>query len=350
MIYKENWEKAKERMNAWWNCEIIDRPCIQVTAPKAGKQVEIPDTEDLNKFWTDVNFVLDRVEKIINSTFYGGEAFPVYFPNLGPDIFSAYIGAQLTFAKETTWVTPIIKDWDNKPELRFDRNNKWWELTVKLTEEAIKRSNNKFFVGLTDIHSGMDAVSALRGPENLCMDLIYFPDEVKRVMKFMESMWLEIYEGLYNIIQKGMKGSTTWLSVWSPGRYYPVSCDFSCMISNEMFRDFVLPELLTEINHLDHSLYHLDGPGAIRHLETLFDIPKLNGIQWVPGEGSGPMIQWVPLLKKIQNDGKILHISVESDEVIPILKELSPKGLMISTWTDTEENAKALISSLYKFV
>lgn len=346
----EKFEQAKKRIDAWWNNEIIDRPCIQITAPKDKVKQTIPDTEDLNKFWMDVNFVLDRAEKIIESTLYAGEAFPIYFPNFGPDVFSAYLGCELTFAKDTSWAHPIIKDWENPLDLYFDKNNRWWKKTTELTEEAVKRAKGKYFVGLTDIHGGMDSLLALRGPENLCLDLIYHPDEIKKAMKFLENMWFEVYDGLYSIIQRKQKGSTTWLSVYSTGRYYPVSCDFCCMVSTDMFKKFILPELLAEINFLDHSLYHLDGPGAIHHLDTLLEIPKLNGIQWVPGDGNGPMIKWVPLLKKIQNAGKILHLSVEAKEVIPLLKELSSKGIMFSTSVEREEDAKSLISSLYKFI
>ena len=36
MLYKQDWGAAAERMNAWWAGEAIDRPIIQVTAPRDG--------------------------------------------------------------------------------------------------------------------------------------------------------------------------------------------------------------------------------------------------------------------------------------------------------------------------
>lgn len=103
-------------------------------------------------------------------------------------------------------------------------------------------------------------------------------------------------------------------------------------------------------------LYKDDWEEAKKRIEAWWNneiidrpcIQKLNGIQWVPGEGNGQMIRWLPLLKKIQNTGKILHLSVKAEEIIPLLKELSPKGIMFSTSVEKEEDAKALISSLYK--
>ena len=34
LLYKEDWPEAQERLKAWWKGEIIDRVCIQVTAPR----------------------------------------------------------------------------------------------------------------------------------------------------------------------------------------------------------------------------------------------------------------------------------------------------------------------------
>lgn len=212
-----------------------------------------------------------------------------------------------------------------------------------MIETAVEAGEGRYMVGLTDMHGGGDALAALRNPEDLCRDLIDCPQKVKEMMAFLTPLWFEVYEGQHNLIQRKMQGSTTWLPAWSPGRYYPTSCDFICMISQEMFREFFLDDIIAQVEWLDHSLFHLDGPGAIKHLDLLLEIPKLGGIQWVPGAGSPSMTHWIPLLKRIQAAGKNLHLSVASDEVLPLLSALSPKGLMLSTWCRTESEAKDLI-------
>lgn len=69
------------------------------------------------------------------------------------------------------------------------------------------------------------------------------------------------------------------------GRGYPVQNDFSALISTSMHQEFFLEELLNEINYLDNSIYHLDGPDASKHLNIILEIPHLNAIEWVPGAG-----------------------------------------------------------------
>ena len=80
---------------------------------------------------------------------------------------------------------------------------------------------------------------------------------------------------------------------------------------------------------LDTCIFHLDGPGAIRHLDTLLEIDELDAIQWVPGHGNPPAKAWLAMLKKVQCAGKSLWISTPPEDVHAILEELRPEGLMI---------------------
>jgi hypothetical protein len=343
MLFKANWETARERMIAWWAGEELDRALMQVTARRPGEH-KVPPPANLEQQWLDVDHVLARTEESMRLTYYAGEALPVYYPNLGPDVFAAYMGCDLEFGTETSWSVPLVRDWSDLPKARFDRGNKWWRLTLRMLEEAGQRLGGKCLLGVTDLHGGGDGVAALRDPLQLNLDLIEHPDEVKAAMRLVQEAWFPIYDGEYDIIKKNAPGSTAWLSVWSPGRYFPVSCDFCTMVSPAMFQEFFLPELLAEIEWLDHSIYHLDGPGALRHLDTLLAIPKLGGIQWVPGANRGPMMQWLPVLKRIQAAGKLLHIYVEDgSEIEPLLRTLSPKGLCISCGVASVEEADDLL-------
>jgi hypothetical protein len=58
------------------------------------------------------------------------------------------------------------------------------------------------------------------------------------------------------------------------------------------------------------------------------------------------MLHWIPLLKRIQEAGKLLHLSVSPHEIESLLGELSPKGLMLSTGCSTEAEARELLSKI----
>ena len=157
---------------------------------------------------------------------------------------------------------------------------------MEMIERATACAPGRYFVWLADLHGGMDALSAMRGREQLCLDMIERPDTIKNIMEtVITPLWFDIYDGMRQPIQEKQIGTSIWLTAWSPGKWYPTSYDFAALISPEMFDEFILPDITAEVAWLDHSLYHLDCPDAIQHLDSLIGIPGLGGIQWVQVPG-----------------------------------------------------------------
>ena len=128
-------------------------------------------------------------------------------------------------------------------------------------------------------------------------------------------------------------GRGYWIafSVWAPRRPVFCECDVSGLFSEEMFRRFVVPEVQAMARWADFSFYHLDGPGAKRHLEALLEIPELGCIQWIRGAGGGRATDWLPLLRRIQDGGKRLYVECPVSELRTLVGQLRPDGLMIDT-------------------
>ncbi len=96
---------------------------------------------------------------------------------------------------------------------------------------------------------------------------------------------------------------------WSRNRFICIGQnDYSCMISTPMFEEFCWEDNLECCAHVDHALYHLDGPGALRHLPLLLGLERLNCIQWIQGAGQPLPSGWVPLLQRIQQSGKSVQL------------------------------------------
>ncbi len=120
-----------------------------------------------------------------------------------------------------------------------------------------------------------------------------------------------------------------------------VQCDFAALISPRRMEEFCLPDIRALCRRLDTSILHLDGHDAVRHLDALLGIPELDAIQWVPGAGKPPAVGWLPMLKRVQQAGKSLHIYAAAVDVPRILEELSPSGLMISVEDEFRSRAEA---------
>lgn len=100
---------------------------------------------------------------------------------------------------------------------------------------------------------------------------------------------------------------------------------------------------------VSRNIYHLDGPEALVHLDSLLSIPDLKAIEWVPGAGNAPMSQWTELLQKIQNAGKLLSIACEKWEVEKLVKELEPEKLLLHTTCGSEKEMEEIIENVRKW-
>ncbi len=106
---------------------------------------------------------------------------------------------------------------------------------------------------------------------------------------------------------------TGWPGIVSSRKWHVQYTDFSYMISNSMFEEIFFQTLREEMLHMEKNLYHLDGPGALTHLDTLLEIKELDAVQWVYGAGNGRASDHIPIYKKIQKAEK----GIQMTEVFP---------------------------------
>jgi hypothetical protein len=119
------------------------------------------------------------------------------------------------------------------------------------------------------------------------------------------------------------------MGIWSELPATDLQSDFSCLISKNMFDEYFLPFIAEQTEMVPRTIYHLDGPGAVRHLDSLLALPHLDGIQWIPGAGAKPAVEWIPLLQRIQQAGKLVYVYCDKTHVQKLVEELDPEGLML---------------------
>jgi len=349
--YKPDAARACERMAAWWEKEILDRPTIQVCAPKP-KPKPGPNKHhaSLRDRWMDVDYTLECAQINIANTYWGGEWLPSFSTNLGPDVVAAAYGCPLVFEETTSWSMPCLKDWADVPKLKLNHDGIYLKTILEMTRRGLEMGRGKFLVSHTDLHPGGDLAGALRDPQQLALDLAVEPERVRELLKQIRPAFFEYYELQHKLIREhGQEVTTTWLPLFDPGRYYPPSNDFSIMISPQMFREFFLDELVEECEWLDCSCYHLDGPGALRHLDALLEIDALDAIQFVYGAGNEPASRWLRVYKRIQDAGKNIQVHVAPEDIDPFMQTLRPEGVMMTLWAGSVEEADALIAKVSKW-
>jgi hypothetical protein len=212
-----------------------------------------------------------------------------------------------------------------------DFANLYWRTMEEQTRYALEICDQRFLVGLTDLHGSFDILAALRDPQELCTDLIDCPELVARAAMHVAPGYVEAFRRNYALMAAAGQGSTTWCPLYHPGPCYVPSCDFWCMVSPEVAERYILPTLLVEMEPLERSLFHLDGPDALRHLDLALDLPGLNALQWVFGTGHGPAARWLDVYRRALAKGKAVQVLAESPkDALAVLEALGPRGLWLT--------------------
>jgi hypothetical protein len=342
----DDWDRRIERQDAFWHCQILDRPVILMQGRKA-KTVPWPVKKHASsrERWFDAEFIAEQTAVSVRNSVYFGDALPQKMPNLGPEVFNAFLGMELDFGDSTSWSIPNLHDWDDIDRIAFDPENLYWRKMCEITDALLHVGKDLFYVGLTDFHPGGDACAAFRDPMQYNIDMIESPDEVKRLLRKVTDLYFEIFDLSHKRLVEAKQPCCTWLGPVSTYTWYVPSNDFSCMISKEMFDEYFLPGIIEECRELERSIYHLDGPGALRHLDSLLEIPELNAIQWVYGDGNGRATDWIPVYQKIQAAGKGVHISAGLDELDTLMETLTPEGVWLRLGGNFDEDtAQAVLN------
>lgn len=341
--FKPDFGQARERWIAYWKGES-DRPVVASVVPKAGvTPVDAPGYT--SGFSGDPEPLVERILAYGRTHEFLGEAIPFYYLEFGPDHFSSFLGGDMERNDDsgaTSWLVPFVEDWD-AAEIRFQPQCYWWKRTRDFIRAFRAQLDGKMLIACPTLVAGLDCLAAIRGQEKLAIDLIEQPEAVQRALERVRKAYEEILDALAVELDYGTWGSINRHGFYSPGRTNVPQCDFSCMISEEMFQEFELPCLAHETTQLDHSCYHLDGPGAVRHLEALCSLPNLHAIQWVAGSGNGAQQDWMHLHKRIDELGKGQIFGGNAESIERLTREFKSKQLYFRTKLPKDELEALLV-------
>jgi hypothetical protein len=344
-------DRAMGRVNAWYHSQILDRAPVRFMAHNAfldtGVDYSQLSPQERRARWFDVEYQIDLFERsIADRTFYG-ETFPIYWPNLGPNVYAAFYGGELEFGEVTSWSAPILKDWEDLNTLTLDRDSAYLKKIEELTACALERCRGRYLVGYTDLHPGLDCAAAWRGMDQLCLDLVDSPEQARRLTERSIADFEAIYDHFDALLKAHDQPSSSWMGIPSFGRMHIPSCDFAALISPRLFEEFGLPILQREVNGMTHNIFHVDGKGVARHLDTILTVPEVHAIQWVQGVGDDlPIMQWVPFIKKVQARGVPVVVDLNKNELDDFMEVMDPEGVFLWIATESEEEELALLRKI----
>lgn len=351
MDYNKQLEHTRKYAKAFWEKEMIDRPYTFLRAPVKESHFEWSPANSYRAWMSGKqDSFFDDYIQWVDDCYWGCEAIPYVRPELGPDQYAAFFGGVLKdVGTRTTWFEPILEEFEDfNPKMITGPGSIYDELK-KQVAYVTKRAEGHFHTGMLDLHSNMDCLAAMAGPENLCYSIMDEPEEVHRVLDAING----VYEGIVNMAWKegnmAETGAIGWAPILCEGKFAVMQCDFSCMLSPEQAKEFVFPSIEHEASVLDHNVYHLDGKDALRHIDTILGMDCIDCIQWVPGAGQPRTVEWMDLLQKIQKAGKSVWVyDWTAQEVMEHCDELEPNKVCYQVNCTSREEAERLQEFLEK--
>ena len=245
LLYKPDWEETKERYRAWWRGEYFGRCGLSVTGRKAGTEHLAPPAtpDDPVVHWTDLSYLVALNEWQHATTFWGGEALPVWHGGYpGHTGLQTFLGCPIELDHTTGWSRPILTGEDlETSSLHLHTGGRWWPFALELQHTAAAASEGKSIPSVGAFGGCGDVLAAVRGTEALLFDCLERPDQVVAAELRLMDLWCHTYDALAAPLDQPRRGATCWFCLWAPEKFYATQCDFAYTISPHMFRNLFLP-------------------------------------------------------------------------------------------------------------
>ena len=347
---KPDFDECIARIYAWYEQKIIDRAPVRFhhhnVEYERHRAIEGP-WKTPEERWLDVDFQIKTFTDSLQGTRFLGETFPVFWPNLSAVVYNLFLGQEPEFDDVTAWVHPLVNDLDKLPPLRVRRENRYYRAVEQLTARALAAAEGKFMVGYTDMYAGIDCTALLRGSEQMCLDVLMDPEGLKRLIDAAFTEYAEVYSRFDATLKAHQQLSVTWMNLPSFQTFNVLACDFSVNLSPGHFDEFCLPVIRREAECYVHNVFHIDGRGVAKNIDSILTLPNLAAVQWVQGYGKEqPILQWIPLIEKVQQAGKSVIVDLLPEDLDAFMKQVDPTGIML--WINAEPQNQADILNQLK--
>ena len=328
--WKPNLEETKKRYINWWNHKGIILNMWEHFQEGVKPHADIPmppAPRDLNQKWFDPEWRAEYLDWYVAHSSLMADMLPVANTQLGPGSLAAILGGVFEGGEDTIWIHP---DPNYSDDIVFNPNHPNYLLHKDLLKACKQKAQGHYYVGMPDLMEGLDVLAAIKGTDQVLLDTVMQPEVLEHQMQQINDIYFQVFDELYDIIREGDEMAFCYFSSWAPGKMSKLQSDISTMISVDDYRRFVQPFIREQCQKIDYTLYHLDGVGAMHHLDALLEIKELNAIQWTPGVGEpqGGSPKWYDLYKKILAHGKsIMACWVTLDELRPLLDNIGGDGV-----------------------
>jgi len=310
---QERWRRVEINHRKWWTGEL-GRPLIQVRLGGKDPRREAPKVlPRVVSLGYDEHVcpedVVDAWDYDLCSTEFLGDAIPFACPMYGSSAMAVFIGTRCDVSENTIWHHPWNEQDVRKMRIDYVLDHPSYIWIKQMYQAAADKWQGGAQLGITNLGGIYDILTMIMPPQKLIMEMIDNPEEVKRLAREAHEVWWQYFNELNGMLMRGNRAyADFWIPIMCDKPTFLLQSDFCCMVGLHMFDEFIKPELAASCAKMGGAMFHLDGPGALKHLDSLLEIPELKAIQWIPGAGAPDVTQWPEIFAKIRRAGKLIHL------------------------------------------
>jgi hypothetical protein len=118
--------KVEKKLTNWWENGDQKYPLILTSCIKENHE-PILDTDNLEKFWKDLDFVMNRRMTVIDNTNYYGVAVPFQLIDFASSAMACALGGKPELLnKETIWCHPNFESLEQVADVELTTENEYY--------------------------------------------------------------------------------------------------------------------------------------------------------------------------------------------------------------------------------
>lgn len=249
----------------------------------------------------------------------------------------AIMGCPIRSSPTSFWAEPVVADWQTWHWEARTLDNPWAEKLLELVRALVEHSQGRYSVAPTLMRGPSDMLAALRGAKQLPLDLLDFPDLMRRAIDLCAEVWIDVGKaqlGLIPSCDEGYVAGDYGLKTWAPDKVIWLQEDAMALLSPQLYREFFLAVDRRIADQFCCSAFHLHDSGlwAVKELAQVpeIDVLELN-FEATARDEEGTFAGW----KEIQVSKPLVVWRLYEDDfwswLARVLTELSWRGLSIQT-------------------
>lgn len=267
------------------------------------------------------------------------------------ETMAALLGVPVEQSATSVWAKPVLNSlregvaWQGGDERLRTELQRRLALAATVPGHAVK---------MVPLSGVSDIMAAMRGAQDLMMDVLEEPEVAARVAAHVGELSRKVVSDLMSRIPL-YDGGTLGGLAWLPGRGATISADMMMMCSPEWFRDYIWPEDQRTIESLDSVIIHLHSGGTGPGIASIVaPHPKVRAVE-VSHDPSGPRLEdLAAVFKEVQRHTNLLVTcwsrKFTDDELRWMARHLDRDHLYLYQYVDSISEGQGFLERMARFM